>query len=120
MSEMEYFGTCGQLLGLVTSDSTLLQMGLKMSLMWRPGLPSMNSWQSGKITSLCCEVRPEKRAEMVIEHTTGPAFDFARILEFLIISDAKSLSWSVLSCEGVFSKALSMVLANCTIFRMPG
>ena len=56
----------------------------------------------------------------MIEHTTGPAFDFARILEFLIIVVAKSLSWSVLSCEGVSSKALSMDLANWTIFRMPG
>ena len=92
MSEMEYFGTCGQLLGLVTSDWTLLQMGLKIFLMLSPGLPLMNSWQSGKMTSLCCELRPENRTEIVMEHTTGPAGDFARILEFLIIVDAKSLS----------------------------
>ena len=55
-----------------------------------------------------------------MENVKGPAGVFARILEFLIIVNADSLSASVLSCVGVFSKAFSIVLANRTIFRMPG
>ena len=38
MSEMECFGTCGQLWGLVTSVRTLSQIGFKMSSILLPGL----------------------------------------------------------------------------------
>ena len=72
------------------------------------------------MTSLCCELRPEKKTEIVMEHIKGPADVVARILEFLIITNADLLKASVLSCVGGFSKAFSIVLANRTIFRMPG
>ena len=61
------------------------------------------------MTSLCCELKPENRTEIVMEHIKGPAGVFARILEFLIIVNGDSLSASVLSCVGGFSKAFSIV-----------
>ena len=72
------------------------------------------------MTSLCCELKPENRTEIVMEHIKGPAGVFARILEFLAITDDDFLKISVLSCDGGALHSFSIVLANCTILRIPG
>ena len=119
MSEIECLGTSGQLLGLVTRVLTILVMGSRTTLS-PTTFPFMNSRREGEMMSLFCDFSPEKKTEKVMEQISGPAGDFARILEFLDRMEEDCLNAAVFSCEGGFLISLSIFLAICTIFRTPG
>ena len=119
MSEIECLGTSGQLLGLVTRVLTMLVMGSRTTLSLTT-FPFMDSRRVGEMMSLFCDCSPEKRTEKVMDQTSGPAGDFARILEFLDRMEEDCLNAAVFSCEGGFLNSLSIFLAICTIFRTPG
>ena len=119
MSEIECLGTDGQLLGLVTRELTMLVMGSRTTMSLTT-FPFMNSRRVGEMMSLFCDCSPEKKTEMVMEQISGPAGDFARILEFLDRMKEDCLSVASLSCEGGSFNSLSTLLAIRTIFRTPG
>ena len=63
---------------------------------------------------------PENMAESVTEQATGPADELAKIDEFLVSVIKMSFIFCELASDAGDSYSICMLLANLTIFNIPG
>ena len=104
--EIDHLGTGGQLSLVVTKVLTLDKMGLAA-----PSLPTMNSLSAEEASMLLGVVEAEYNVEIVMEHTTGPAWDVDMALEFSKRIVIKLFIFSVACCEGGLTNSFCRFLA---------
>ena len=104
--EIDHLGTGGQLSLVVTRVFTLDKICLAA-----PSLPVMNSLSAVEASWLLGVVEAEYNVDIVMEHTTGPAWDVDMALEFSMRIVIKLFILSVACCEGGLKNSFCRFLA---------